>query len=205
MTKQLDPIYTRTNPVATEIIETQSEQSKKRLFAKKHEKPTFEHSVSNSSCVSKNSSIDFSRPVKSDEKPVVANTVKAVKSKNEKNKSKSSTDLLFYNFEHSNSTLDLLEIINDCDAPKGDLNHYKEMIDECEKLEKSCKIPSTPTTPLTARKLPQKITLKDKILNKNNPNKTPRSHSAPSYTRNPVIHIIDYDQLTTTTSNKNVL
>ena len=195
--KQLDPIYTRNNPVATEIIEAQSEQSKKRLFAKKNEKFIVDPTCSTSVSIFKNVAIESpGRSVNVEEKPCANSTVKSVKNKSEMNKSKSSCDLMFYDFERTNSTLDLLELLNDCDVPKGDLNQYQQMVMECEKLEKSIKLPSTPTTPLTARKTPTKpINPKEKIINKsNNSSNKVRSHSAPSYARNPVINIIDYDK-----------
>jgi len=49
-------------------------------------------------------------------------------------RSKSNNDL-YYELERTNSAQDLIELLNNCDAPAGDLNQYKIMLSECEKLQ----------------------------------------------------------------------
>ena len=48
-------------------------------------------------------------------------------------RSKSNNDL-YYELERTNSAQDLLELINDCAPPSGDMSRYKLMLSECEKF-----------------------------------------------------------------------
>ena len=48
-------------------------------------------------------------------------------------RSKSNNDL-YYELERTNSAQDLLELINDCAPPIGDMSRYKLMLSECERF-----------------------------------------------------------------------
>ena len=48
-------------------------------------------------------------------------------------RSKSNNDL-YYELERTNSAQDLLELINDCAPPVGDMSKYKLLLSECEKF-----------------------------------------------------------------------
>ena len=53
-------------------------------------------------------------------------------------RSKSSSDI-YFQLERTNSEQDLIELLNNCEAPVGDLNQYKIMLSECQKLEEHIK------------------------------------------------------------------
>lgn len=61
-------------------------------------------------------------------------------------RSKSNNDL-FYELERTNSAQDLMELINNCEPPVGDMSKYKILLNECEnydpRLKKSKKFSST--------------------------------------------------------------
>jgi hypothetical protein len=61
-------------------------------------------------------------------------------------RSKSNNDL-YYELERTNSAQDLLELINDCAPPVGDMSKYKLLLSECEKF--------TPTKSKNRNKKPQ--------------------------------------------------
>lgn len=162
----------------------QASAARKRLFAKKNEKNTMFDpnmsicSTSSSSSGTTNSSVPTSSSVSFNvanqrqsraAKPVnyIKNNIDNVQNykRNSPTKqpcrSKSSNDL-YYKPERTNSEQDLIELLNNCDAPIGDLNQYKIMLTETQKLEqhiasnktKTKKLKSRSNTPTLAKQQP---------------------------------------------------
>lgn len=185
--KKMDPIYTRSHPICTEIVENTSELTRKRLFVKKDEaNMSFVNSTIPSAVSTEYNSVErdaleiqiTQRPVNTTittttTTPTVSNTTKLKKSPTSIQvpnsqttpiKSKSSCDL-FYSLKRTNSEQDLLDLMSNCEAPKGDLEQYKIMKSECEKLEKlilkqkaaaATKKPPASVTPTKPRQLKAK-------------------------------------------------
>ena len=132
--------------------------ARKRLFAKKSEKkfdPNLSIGSNGSSSFSSNSvptttnfilknKILASLPIINKQK--IANTLNInsdrkkylpVKIK-QSSRSKSNNDL-FYELERTNSAQDLIELINNCEPPVGDLTKYKVLLNECENYDPKIK------------------------------------------------------------------
>jgi hypothetical protein len=179
--QQVDPIYSRSHPCATEIAEQQSmnaafvltsntshvsigsyEQSaanRKRLFTKKNERVSnFDPNLSlgsNGSTGSSSSHTNHSAKIPTSfsmnfatlqqPKPKTARPCNKLVNESGSRRpaqagtripprSKSNNDL-YYALERTNSTQDLIELINNCEPPVGDLSKYKIMLSECERFE----------------------------------------------------------------------
>lgn len=158
-----DPIYTRSHPFNTELIsdtnhnksfggstdaQSQSSQSRKRLFAKRTEQkydPNASMCSTGSSSSSSNNNQRLSRTqaITTPGKPAInyiKNNIENVALHGRRgptklySRSKSASDL-YYHLERTNSEQDLIELLNSSDAPEGDLNQYKIMMSETQKLK----------------------------------------------------------------------
>ena len=215
----------------------QSAAARKRLFVKKNEK-NFDPNTSigsngssaSSNLISASNSMNFmknfkqSNAIKSGQAQTNSNiTTRRSKStapviNKPPSRSKSNNDL-YYNFERTNSAQDLIELLNNCDAPAGDLNQYRIMLNECEKLQFHVnKLKTQQKNKKTAtQQSQQKVTQIDLKPQKNevnerdeglksvresvqhvpdldlNQNRHRRTNSLPSYIAIPTIKIEDYD------------
>lgn len=179
--QQVDPIYSRSHPCATEIAEQQcinaafvltsntshvsigsyeqSAANRKRLFTKKNERVSnFDPNLSlgsNGSTGSSSSQTNHSAKIPTSfsmnfatlqqPKPKTARPCNKLVNESGSRRpaqtgtripprSKSNNDL-YYALERTNSTQDLIELINNCEPPVGDLSKYKIMLSECERFE----------------------------------------------------------------------
>ncbi len=151
---QNDPIFARNHPICSELHEVESmnttnasinigsyeQQSaaRKRLFAKKNE-AKYDGNLSFGSQTTTQAGKTALAKHASNKQP--ASTIK-------NSRSKSNNDL-FYELERTNSTQDLIELMNNCEPPQGDVQKYKLMLAECEKYSsrKHLNRTSATTTP----------------------------------------------------------
>ncbi len=136
---------------------TTSSAARKRLFAKKNERNTFDPNASIQSNASSASSSTTSgntqphaastltrnsNPIATMKEVISPRRVDTKSSMLPKSRSKSTN---FGKAEvnggsqqtNSNSTRDLIELINRCEAPQGDLDSYQLMLNECERFVQS--------------------------------------------------------------------
>ncbi|CAF0710301.1 unnamed protein product [Brachionus calyciflorus] len=200
-----DPIYSRSHPISTELAEQQalnltndSIQSclsnettvRKRLFAKKNEK-NFDPNLSIGSNCSSNSTNFIQKnkilamsPMKA-KKPNLEKKESPVIKTKPPSRSKSNNDL-FYELERTNSAQDLIELMNNCEPPVGDLNKYKILLNECENLDSKMKRSKKMPSPKKCAKLSvnldeQKKAKNSQLVVPQRQNSHKRSRSLPSY------------------------
>lgn len=214
-TQQNDPIYSRSHPVCSEIVEQQVDQlsvhneqtSRKRLFAKKNER-SFDPNLSLGSNVSStfsSNSIPTSSSMNFNLKTRAPQSPKAQKSPTKRSpvktqptsRSKSNSDLC-YELERTNSTQDLIELINNCETPAGDLSKYKILMSECEnfdpKLNKKSKQLVNKQSRTRVVNTANRGVVGDVGEVKGRESRRKRSRSLPSYSDVPMINISDYDE-----------
>jgi hypothetical protein len=162
--QQQDPIYTRSHPISTKLVvddnldlanitigclgsyEQKHSAARKRLFAKKNEKTGYDPNMSIGSNGSSNTSSSNTTVGLTTKLNTVNNNNNTASRQSRPTttcinkkavitpRSKSNNDL-YYELERTNSAQDLIELLNSCDAPAGDLNQYKVMLSECDKLQ----------------------------------------------------------------------
>ncbi len=157
--QQQDPIYTRSHPISTKLVvddnldlanitigclgsyEQKHSAARKRLFAKKNEKTGYDPNMSigsNGSSNTSSSNTTAKLNTVNNNNNTARQSRPATTCINKKSvitpRSKSNNDL-YYELERTNSAQDLIELLNSCDAPAGDLNQYKVMLSECDKLQ----------------------------------------------------------------------
>jgi hypothetical protein len=232
--QQQDPIYTRSHPISTKLVvddnldlanitigclgsyEQKHSAARKRLFAKKNEKTGYDPNMSIGSNGSSNtSSSNTTAKLNTNNNTAAARQSRPTTTCINKKavitpRSKSNNDL-YYELERTNSAQDLIELLNSCDAPAGDLNQYKVMLSECDKLQfhinklksehkmrKSCinnnnnnspnKVVSIKKSPTTVQI--SKTTISKPLLTKNNNKKQDsKLNSAKTIQHEPTIEI----------------
>lgn len=198
---------------ATNIGSYEQHSARRRLFTKKSER--FDPNVSLGSNASSSTSTTsssanvkpaYAAPKLSYMKPTISSNINNIHHVNNNNnnkprsinstaRSKSNSDI-YYTLERTNSTQDLIELMNNCEPPAGDVNRYKLMLDECEKLDRTKSTGAKPSirTLKAARRAPttdlnETITSTTNHNNRqlersnsnNSINKHRRTHSLPSY------------------------